>query len=143
MSPATAKPSWTLIPDSGVMLFLPGWWPSKMGRGTCLAIDPGVREGERHRKLCEMLGRELGLGRSPAEVEAEALAWADRCSPPVSHADVARQLRSLGKRHEARQPHPPVIGQTAPTVAPASGDGGCAHRSSLQSPLTPVSEEVR
>ncbi|CAN5255284.1 hypothetical protein BH11PLA2_BH11PLA2_30630 [soil metagenome] len=70
-----------------------------------LSSAKGVSEGGRHRQACILIGRELGHGRMAQEIEPELLAWADRCNPPMAHADALRQLRSLGRK-EGRKPEP-------------------------------------
>ncbi len=67
-----------------------------------LAEDPGVAEGCRRKTLVRLLGIELARGRTAEEIEPDALAWGERCTPPLQVNEVLRCLDSLAKRHEAR-----------------------------------------
>lgn len=67
-----------------------------------LADAPGVGEGQRHAMLCQLVGRALGLGVDVDEVLAQAIAWGERCDPPLPGAEVLRHVRGLAAKHEAR-----------------------------------------
>jgi hypothetical protein len=63
------------------------------------ASHPGASMGMRNDTMCRLLGVHLSRGDSPATVETLALAWAERCSPPIPEADVYARLRwAEGKR---------------------------------------------
>jgi hypothetical protein len=64
-----------------------------------LLTSEGVGEGRRNAMLCELAGRHLARGDSLATVEAAALAWAGRCTPPLEAAEVERTVRSLWDKH--------------------------------------------
>jgi Bifunctional DNA primase/polymerase, N-terminal/Protein of unknown function (DUF3987) len=57
------------------------------------ASHPGAKEGERNDTFMRLLGVHLDRGDSSATVNALAMAWADKCSPPIPPSDVERRLR--------------------------------------------------
>jgi hypothetical protein len=74
-----------------------------------LAGHPGASDGERNRKLCELVGAELDAGRDVEAVLEEALAWNERCSPPEAEKAVVAAVMSLAKKeaNKNKQTTPP------------------------------------
>jgi hypothetical protein len=66
-----------------------------------LMTDPGVPEGQRHQKLCQLAGVHLARGESEEQVEALALAWGERCDPPMDEGEIEATVRSLANKHFA------------------------------------------
>ena len=73
-----------------------------MGAGFTMAetLDSalGQSEGNRHRKLLELVGRELGLCGVTADLASKALAWNMRNAPPLPEAEVLTVVTNLAKR---------------------------------------------
>ncbi|QJW92561.1 bifunctional DNA primase/polymerase [Frigoriglobus tundricola] len=69
-----------------------------------LANHPGAGEGERNATLCKLIGVHLARGDSAESIEPLAMAWRDRCSPPMSEAEVLRTLNSLAAKHQRSVP---------------------------------------
>jgi hypothetical protein len=65
-----------------------------------LASHPGVGNGQRHDTLCRLVGTHLARGDDPEEIRVSALAWAERCSPPLPEAEVVRTVESLAQKHQ-------------------------------------------
>jgi hypothetical protein len=65
-----------------------------------LATHAGVGEGQRNATLCRLIGVHLARGDDPEAIEPLALAWAERCSPPMDQAEVLRTLNSLAAKHQ-------------------------------------------
>ncbi|MBX9790029.1 MAG: bifunctional DNA primase/polymerase [Pirellulales bacterium] len=60
-----------------------------------LVSDPGTPEGQRHTRLCQLVGVHLARGEAAEDVLALALAWSERCQPPIDFADVHRVVNDL------------------------------------------------
>lgn len=90
-----------------------------------LATHQGESEGKRNGTLCRLLGVHLDRGDSPATLEALALAWAKRCSPPYPECDVKRTLHNLLTKAESRTQGTPI--------GNALGVGGVCQDVELQS----------
>lgn len=67
--------------------------------GEDLETHRGACEGQRNAVLCRLIGVHLARGDDPNDIEALALAWAERCSPPMDEAEVLRTLGSLAAKH--------------------------------------------
>jgi hypothetical protein len=65
-----------------------------------LGSHPGATEGQRNDTLCRLAGAHLACGENPDDVLALALAWAERCSPPMPETEVARTIKSLAEKHK-------------------------------------------
>ncbi len=65
-----------------------------------LANHPGIGEGQRNATLCKLVGVHLARGDDPETIEPLALAWGERCSPPLEEAEVVRTLTSLAAKHQ-------------------------------------------
>lgn len=65
-----------------------------------LANHPGIGEGQRNATLCKLVGVHLARGDNSEAIEPLALAWAERCSPPLEEAEVVRTLNSLATKHQ-------------------------------------------
>ncbi|MFO1044789.1 MAG: bifunctional DNA primase/polymerase [Planctomycetaceae bacterium] len=65
-----------------------------------LANHPGVGEGERNAMLCKLVGVHLARGDDAEDIEPLAMAWGERCSPPMDEAEVLRTLTSLANKHQ-------------------------------------------
>jgi len=65
-----------------------------------LANHPGCGEGQRNAILCKLVGVHLARGDDPETIEPLAMAWAERCSPPLEEAEVVRTLTSLAAKHQ-------------------------------------------
>jgi hypothetical protein len=110
--------AWELGPDIGPLASAPDWLLSLVRQRSAvkerkgksagkegglvlrvLADDlrtaPGVAEGGRHDAALRLVGAHLGRGDGPDDVEALALAWAERCNPPLPAAEVVRIVRDL------------------------------------------------
>lgn len=68
------------------------------GENETLENHPGESEGQRHRKLLELVGRFLGIHGPNAELPAQALAWGSRCSPPLEPGEVLQVVAKLSER---------------------------------------------
>jgi hypothetical protein len=68
-----------------------------------LTTSPGVGQGSRNATLCKLAGVHIARGEALPDVEAAALAWSDRCSPPCPAKDVRRAVKSLWFRHHAKE----------------------------------------
>jgi hypothetical protein len=66
-----------------------------------LDTDPGVGEGRRHNRACELIGSALARGEDPETVMAKALDWAKRCHPPMDEGEVRRIVTDLAAKEEA------------------------------------------
>jgi putative DNA primase/helicase len=67
-----------------------------------LDTAPGESEGNRHRKLLELVGRHLGMFGPTAELATLAMAWGARCSPPLPQAEVLQVVARLADREHAK-----------------------------------------
>jgi hypothetical protein len=76
---------------------------------TDLSGAPGVPEGQRHARLCQLVGIHLARGETADVVEIAALAWGARCDPPMDGAEVNRTVRSLAAKHAAQGHRSPTI----------------------------------
>jgi len=66
-----------------------------------LATAPAVGEGERNSQLCRLVGSHLArLGDSP-ELLQLAIAWGNRCDPPMKKAEVEKTVCNLVAKHLA------------------------------------------
>jgi hypothetical protein len=61
----------------------------------------GVPEGQRHSRLCQLVGRHLARGEDPSVVEIHALSWAATCDPPMDKAEVQKTVSTLATKHAA------------------------------------------
>ncbi len=71
-----------------------------------LEAHAGESEGNRHRKLLELVGRHIGAHGPDSELPTLALAWAARCSPPMEANEVFQVVarladKELSKRSES------------------------------------------
>ncbi len=78
-----------------------------LGSGKVLIVQdddlesaPGAPKGQRHDQLCRLVGHHLQRGDNIAAVEPLALAWAERCTPPLPGNETQRTVRSLASSHE-------------------------------------------
>ncbi len=65
-------------------------------------LRPGVGEGSRHSRALELVRAELGRGDDAAEIEALALEWALRCTPPMPHEEVLRIVADLASKERGK-----------------------------------------
>jgi hypothetical protein len=63
-----------------------------------ISTAEGVGEGQRHGKLLELVGREIGRGREPEQVLALAMEWNEKNDPPLPEAEVRRQVNALARK---------------------------------------------
>jgi hypothetical protein len=77
-----------------------------------LATHPGAGEGQRNAVLCKLVGAHLARGEDAEAIEPLALAWAERCTPPLEQNEVRRTLTSKATKHQ----------RTAPMDTPDTGD---------------------
>lgn len=68
-----------------------------------LSTAPGVPEGERHARLCQLVGISLARGESVEAIEASALAWGSRCEPPMDEGEVLQTVKSIAAKHQAQR----------------------------------------
>lgn len=74
-----------------------------------LTNSPGVGEGGRHARLCQLVGVHVARGEREEQVEALALAWVGTCDPPMSEAEVLKTVRGIaGKHRRGVQHHTPI-----------------------------------
>lgn len=66
---------------------------------TDLADDPGAPEGQRHARLCQLVGVHLARGEDHDAVEVAALAWGEKCDPPMDDSEIIRTVKSLAAKH--------------------------------------------
>jgi hypothetical protein len=69
---------------------------------TDLATAPGVEQGRRHREALRLIGSSLWAGQPADAIRALALAWADRCTPPLPADEVLRIVDDLAVKDAAR-----------------------------------------
>jgi hypothetical protein len=67
--------------------------------------------------LCKLVGVHLARGDSPDAIEPLALAWAEKCSPPLPEVEVLRTLNSLTAKHQR------TTSTTLATATPAHDPG--------------------
>ena len=79
-----------------------------------LTTASGVEEGSRHQRALELVGAHLGRGQDAAEVEALALGFAARCTPPMDEAEVMRIVTDLAKQQ--RENNHTAVGDWEPPV---------------------------
>jgi len=102
--------TWEIKPEEVPLAQAPPWlldFVSKkststgVGKLKVVAADlsdaPGVAEGKRHSEALRLIGAELGRGQDPAIVETNALAWAERCTPPMPEEEVRRIVTDLAE----------------------------------------------
>jgi len=94
------------------------------GSSDDLSTNSGVAQGERNATLCRLVGVHLARGEDPSIIETLALAWAERCSPPLSEAEVVRTVRSLAAKH-----------QRTVSMLAVQGDGDAVDAVPLPEPL--------
>lgn len=80
-----------LLPSDGLTFAM-------QGDKATLDTHPGESEGNRHRKLLELVGRYLGTFGPSAELVTLALAWASRCWPPLEANEVLGVVAKLSDR---------------------------------------------
>ncbi len=68
--------------------------------GEDLTNAEGAGEGRRNATLCRLAGIHIARGESQEQVEALALAWTGRCSPPLSAYETMRTVEALYRKHE-------------------------------------------
>lgn len=72
------------------------------GESETLANHPGESQGNRHRKLLELVGRFIGTHGATAELPILALDWAGRCSPPMDAGEVLGVVSRLAEREQSK-----------------------------------------
>lgn len=65
-----------------------------------LDTDPGASEGDRHNRALALVGAALAHGGDADEILANAVAWANRCTPPMPEAEVRRIVADLTKKQQ-------------------------------------------
>lgn len=78
-----------------------------------LESHPGAGEGKRHNKLLELVGRFIAMNGVNDQVVSQALAWGDRCSPPMDQGEVLRVVSQLCQREHSKGIPPEGSKQTA------------------------------
>ncbi|MDA7903792.1 AAA family ATPase [Mariniblastus sp.] len=73
-----------------------------MSSSDMLDTHPGGSSGTRHKKLCELIGRELAINGATAELPIKALAWAKRCCPPMDEGEAVEILSRLINKHVSK-----------------------------------------
>ncbi len=66
-----------------------------------LETAPGVPEGQRHSRACQLIGAHLARGESPLDVLDKVYAWADKCDPPMESSETKRIVRDLDRKDRA------------------------------------------
>lgn len=95
-----------------------------------LHVAPGVAEGGRHAAACRLIGAHFGRGDDPEEVEVLALAWGQRCNPPLPADEVMRIVKDLSEKDN-------VSGCTSGSNAGTSNVGASTALESLPLPEPP------
>lgn len=90
-SPATTKPKKSESPQNGISFVM-------RGEAETLENHPGESEGNRHRKLLELVGRQIGISGANGNLPALALAWGSRCSPPMDQGEVLHVVGKLAEK---------------------------------------------
>src|SRR5205807_7315249 len=67
-----------------------------------LISHAGSGDGLRNSTLCRLVGIHLARGESQEAIEALALAWAERCSPPYDEQRARDCVRQLAAKHESK-----------------------------------------
>ncbi len=96
------------------------------------ASHPGAGEGMRNDTLLRLLGIAFDRGVAPETIERDALAWGERCTPPIPEHDVRRRLAWVASRRD----DPGSEG-----TIPGSWDGGASElipsrREGINSPVS-------
>ncbi len=94
------------------------------------ASHPGADVGMRNHTMCRLLGVHLSRGDSPATVEALALAWAARCSPPIPEVEVLQRL----KWAESKRKNEPTSSEVGIVRSFADGDAVGEEQNQTQTP---------
>lgn len=71
-----------------------------------LSTAPGVKEGCRNSELCRLVGGHLRREDPVSTIEALALSWSQRCTPPLPAVEVTKTVHSLATKHDASSPSP-------------------------------------
>lgn len=74
-----------------------------MTRGLDLRTAPGVSEGQRHNRACQLIGAHLGRGDDASTVLQLALDWAMRCIPTMDPDEVAAIVTGLAEKEKAKR----------------------------------------
>jgi hypothetical protein len=82
--------------------------------------SPGVGEGERNAACARYAGVHVARGETLEQIEAQARAWAAKCTPPLSEAKAVDHVRRLYHKHHAKAGAPSPV--NAPSVAPADAE---------------------
>lgn len=99
------------------------------GTTTDLTTHSGVGEGERNATLCKLIGVHLARGEDVEGIEPLAMAWAEKCSPPLEQHEVVRTLTSLATKHQRTTP--------ANTAVEPPGDDGTDELDTMRLPEPP------
>jgi hypothetical protein len=67
-----------------------------------LASDPGAPAGERHGTACRLVGCEIARGTEPTTILTEAVAWAQRCRPPMPIDEITGIVGKLLNKEKAK-----------------------------------------
>jgi hypothetical protein len=83
-----------------------------------LRTAPGVGEGKRHTRLCQLVGLHLARGENPVQVYDDALKWAASCTPPMDREEVFQVVRDLTQKEGDRFDESPITEEAAwPTLS--------------------------
>ena len=63
-----------------------------------LRTAPGAPEGKRHNEACKLIGSALGRQVSPVRLTALALAWGQRCDPPMDEEEICQIIENLSQK---------------------------------------------
>ena len=85
-----------------------------------LGTHIGANQGHRNRILCKLVGSHMMQHGITPELPALALAWGDRCQPPMDRADVVRTVTNLIEKEQAKRSA--AEQQPAPAPSAASKD---------------------
>ena len=66
------------------------------------AGSPGAPAGERHATACRLVGHEIANGTDPAALLTAALAWAQRCQPPMPVDEITGIVGRLLAKEKAK-----------------------------------------
>lgn len=105
---------WIIEPENARLAEAPGWLidfvtskqtvtattlPVFVVDDTDLRTAPGVGEGQRNDRLCRLIGTELARhGQKPDLLQA-AIAWGEKCDPPLPAHEVTKVVGNLCARH--------------------------------------------
>lgn len=84
-----------------------------------LATAPGAAQGQRHDTALRLIGGEIGRGTDPAQVARLAVAWGQRCTPPMDEQEVLQIVKDLIRKDGTKITAVEAEVEAAPLPEPA------------------------